>query len=460
MRFFIGLLICLYLCSCQQEIDSSILNNQTEFTLLGSPNNCSQVVPTGIYKKGKTLDAANKITVDVNVTKTGTWSGHTNLINGISFSGSGTFSAEGPQTITLQGTGTPILAGQNSFIISTGGNGCTFILTVDTSSAPSTNNVPPTANAGVDKTTTLPANSIVLSGSGLDVDGSISAYLWSKVSGPNTFTIVNPTQAQTTINNLVQGNYQFELRVTDNLGATGRDTVTVSVLDAPVPGRLTMQQELFFTVNPISDGMYYDGNNKIITISSNQYPEMRISYSNNKISSIEYWYTNGSGTGMSKDETNTLVYDINGNVVKINQTDNITGQTFVLADLTYNSDNTLKRKKVFNFDGSILNDNAYAYTNGNLTKLIANPDFPSPDTTIITYDTRVNNFKNIYPQYYFLDIQTTFAQTNRSEIFYFSNNYPTNIGGSLPVSVSINNTNQKPFEVRFDNVLWYRYVYN
>ncbi|MBK7290759.1 MAG: hypothetical protein IPI78_11385 [Chitinophagaceae bacterium] len=90
-------------------------------------------------------------------------------------------------------------------------------------------NQSPTANAGSDKTITLPTNTVTITGSGIDPDGTISGYQWTKLTGPTTFTIATPTQAQTAINNLVQGVYTFELRVTDNQGATGRDTVQVTV---------------------------------------------------------------------------------------------------------------------------------------------------------------------------------------------------------------------------------------
>ncbi|MBP9119227.1 MAG: T9SS type A sorting domain-containing protein [Ignavibacterium sp.] len=90
-------------------------------------------------------------------------------------------------------------------------------------------NQSPTANAGSDKTITLPTNTVTITGSGIDPDGTISGYQWTKLTGPSTYTIASPTQAQTAINNLVQGVYTFELRVTDNQGATGKDTVQVTV---------------------------------------------------------------------------------------------------------------------------------------------------------------------------------------------------------------------------------------
>ena len=110
------------------------------------------------------------------------------------------------------------------------GASATDDITITVNAAP---NQAPTANAGADRTITLPVNSLTVTGSGTDADGSIAAYQWTKISGPATFSIATPTQVQTVINNLVQGIYQFELRVTDNLGATGRDTMTVTVNAAP-----------------------------------------------------------------------------------------------------------------------------------------------------------------------------------------------------------------------------------
>jgi hypothetical protein len=94
-------------------------------------------------------------------------------------------------------------------------------------------NASPTANAGPDQSITLPTNSVILSGSGTDPDGTITAYLWTKVSGPAAGTITAPTTAATSVTALVQGVYQFELRVTDNNGAFGRDTIQVTVNPAP-----------------------------------------------------------------------------------------------------------------------------------------------------------------------------------------------------------------------------------
>jgi gliding motility-associated-like protein len=89
-------------------------------------------------------------------------------------------------------------------------------------------NQAPVANAGPDHTFSLPVNSLTITGIGTDADGSITAYKWTKVSGP-TVTMNNTTNPTVNLWNLVAGTYVFRLRVTDNAGATANDNVQVIV---------------------------------------------------------------------------------------------------------------------------------------------------------------------------------------------------------------------------------------
>lgn len=96
-------------------------------------------------------------------------------------------------------------------------------------------NKPPTANAGIDKSITLPVNNTSLAGSGVDVDGTISSYSWVKVTG-GAATIGSPTNSTTGITGLTQGEYLFRLTVKDNGGLTASDDVKVTVNPtAPTP---------------------------------------------------------------------------------------------------------------------------------------------------------------------------------------------------------------------------------
>lgn len=92
----------------------------------------------------------------------------------------------------------------------------------------------PVANAGNSVIITVPTDVVTLSGSGSDTDGNVVAYLWSQVSGPFASTIDNPGSASTQIRGLKEGKYVFQLMVTDNKGATGVDTASVTVNPNPI----------------------------------------------------------------------------------------------------------------------------------------------------------------------------------------------------------------------------------
>jgi hypothetical protein len=96
-------------------------------------------------------------------------------------------------------------------------------------------NHPPIANAGPDMTITLPTNTVMLNGSGsTDVDNNITNYLWTKISGPSSFSISNANTIQTQVTSLVEGVYEFELKITDAGGLFSKDTMQVTVNPVPV----------------------------------------------------------------------------------------------------------------------------------------------------------------------------------------------------------------------------------
>jgi hypothetical protein len=92
-------------------------------------------------------------------------------------------------------------------------------------------NRPPVAYAGTDQAITLPVNTIMLDGSSsLDPDSNLTSYAWTKISGPSSFNISNPNAVLTQITNLIEGIYQFELKVTDLFGLFSIDTMQATVL--------------------------------------------------------------------------------------------------------------------------------------------------------------------------------------------------------------------------------------
>ena len=92
-------------------------------------------------------------------------------------------------------------------------------------------NYPPVANAGPDQTIILTTNTAALDGSAsTDPNNNVSSYLWTTISGPTPPTIANPGSATTQVTNLVQGIYQFKLKVTDARGLIDEDEVQITVL--------------------------------------------------------------------------------------------------------------------------------------------------------------------------------------------------------------------------------------
>jgi gliding motility-associated-like protein len=208
------------------------------------------------YKRGTvpsinpTANAGIDITLTLPVVSTN--------ITGTATPGSGTIASlswtkiSGPAvTMTNQTTATVSLAGMVTGIY-------TFRFTVTNSNGASASddvtvivvsaNLAPVANAGTDKTITLPTNSLNLNGSGTDIDGTIASYAWSKVSGPAA-SMTGQTTANLSLTGLVAGTYVFSLTVTDNKGATATDNVTVIVNPAAVNQLPTANAGTDATVN-------------------------------------------------------------------------------------------------------------------------------------------------------------------------------------------------------------------
>ncbi|MEN2280587.1 PKD domain-containing protein [Algoriphagus sp. SE2] len=130
-------------------------------------------------------------------------------------------------------------------------------------------NVGPVANAGRDRSFTIsPEQPITatLDGSGSkDEDGTIQAFAWSKVSGPEV-TLKTPNRAKTTAEFKSAGTYVFELKVTDDKGASSQDQVTFNLV-APQnnPPRAEAGTDISITIpNPNSPGsVTLDGSNSV-----------------------------------------------------------------------------------------------------------------------------------------------------------------------------------------------------
>ena len=121
---------------CIQNAGSGSGSNSggtSSYSLIASGPNCSDVQIRGNYSTGSALGDTNTVSLKVNVSKIGTWSMTTATVNGMKFSGSGTFTTTGNQTIVLKGAGTPKDVGSIAFPVVTANSNCTFYIPVITS---------------------------------------------------------------------------------------------------------------------------------------------------------------------------------------------------------------------------------------------------------------------------------------------------------------------------------------
>lgn len=119
-------LVIAFTSSCTKDSSGSLNPGGTaSYSFDGSPGVCATPAVAGIYSVGRQLDLSNTLTFPINVAVAGTYSITTTSGNGVFFSGGGTFTTTGPQTVVLYGQGTPVRAGNFPFVPVTS-NTCNF----------------------------------------------------------------------------------------------------------------------------------------------------------------------------------------------------------------------------------------------------------------------------------------------------------------------------------------------
>ena len=189
-----------------------------------------------------TVSAGSDQTIQLptsSVTLTGTATGN----GGATIAATVWTEVSGPATATVSAstalsTGVSGLTVAGSYVFelkATDNNGLSTTAAVTITVEAAAAHIPPVADAGADQDVTLPFSFVTLDGSGsYDADGTITAYSWVQVSGNGGVTIQGSSQVQPEIYGLSPGTYVFQLTVTDNFGATGSATVTITVNAAAV----------------------------------------------------------------------------------------------------------------------------------------------------------------------------------------------------------------------------------
>ncbi len=116
--------------SCTFSITYAAPAPPATLTFVGAPSLCTGAVVNGTYSTGVPLNATNTVVLNVNVTVAGSYSISTNNMNGIVFTGSGVFTATGPQAVTLTGSGIPQVVFNSVFTPSAGLSTCNFVVNI------------------------------------------------------------------------------------------------------------------------------------------------------------------------------------------------------------------------------------------------------------------------------------------------------------------------------------------
>jgi hypothetical protein len=202
-------------------------NILANYSLTGSPNQCTNAQVNGQYFNAMALTGANFVVLNVDVSSPGDYRIHTDTLNGIYFSASGTFTKTGPQTVTLAGSGNPTNA-RNLVFTPQGnnGSGCAFNLTI--------------LNSGP------PATYVIVSGQNLCIGTAAGSYTaGTPLSAANTYTLEvyvtflgNFTIATKTLN----GIYFY---YTGTFTSLGDQTVTLTGYGTPTAvGTFTFTPEI------------------------------------------------------------------------------------------------------------------------------------------------------------------------------------------------------------------------
>ncbi|MEO6611461.1 MAG: hypothetical protein ABIT05_04990 [Chitinophagaceae bacterium] len=118
-------------CDIQVTVLPAGAGGPAVFTLAGTgtPASCTGAVPNGNYIKDIALNSTNWVDISVNVTAIGTFT-ITTTFQGMTFAKTGAFLTLGPQTVRLDGSGTPTTLGLNTVPLTAGSSTCSFPVTV------------------------------------------------------------------------------------------------------------------------------------------------------------------------------------------------------------------------------------------------------------------------------------------------------------------------------------------
>jgi hypothetical protein len=271
-------------CAVQITVNTAGASAAAVFTLTGAPGGCTSPVVQGTYVVGIALNPSNKLTVGVNVTSNGDYTLSTAIINGISFSATGTFGTTGPQTVTLAGSGTPVAVGTNGMSISGTAASCSFPVTV-TGTTTNTGNYLSRVYY-IDTTLTAPFDTLARLFINYDVQNRVSTITEydRKPNGDTSYYQVQ-TYFYTGNDTFAFKKIEYSREFSSTPPSVGGETVYYTFSN----GRLVMDSSIYTPTNYSTRRVSYNGSN----IQRNQVSYSAGTFSYNS-STIRQTLTNGN----------------------------------------------------------------------------------------------------------------------------------------------------------------------
>ncbi len=230
----------LFITGCQKELSFEVGNQPAEGSLQDDGlGDCLPKTVNGTYAAGQALTGTTHfITVNINVTKSGTYVVGTDTVNGYFFRTTGTFTTLGINTVTLRGNGTPFAPGINNFVVSFDSTYCDVQVTV---TAPAVFTLDGAPNA---------CTAAVVAGAyaqGVALTAANTATLNVNVTTAGAFSISTTYQGMTFA---ASGNFTITGPQTVQLTGSGTPTTTGANVVPVTVGTSTCN----FTVNVVTPG--------------------------------------------------------------------------------------------------------------------------------------------------------------------------------------------------------------
>jgi hypothetical protein len=181
-------------CSKEHSFEKSTNPQNTVATgsLKDASGNCLPMTIHGTLYDGIAPGDTNYLEINVNVTAVGTYTIHTDVQNGLQFSGSGVFTDTGVTTINLKALGTPLVNEPTTLIVTLDLSSCPILVNVQDSTGTGLG-----GNGGTTGTDTMTLNTWKFTTNGHTYNGSVSAAQFITAIGGN-LTIVGTMQSGAT----------------------------------------------------------------------------------------------------------------------------------------------------------------------------------------------------------------------------------------------------------------------